>query len=157
MADTIFTHALAQAAEMQRSTQGLAFALRVPENTLLRWMSGRAQMPLQAFRHLVGVLAEHERKQGGVRSEGDGKEKVSFSVGGVPARCPRCDGEKFDSTLPAPALRMTSTLSCEACKFSIAYGELIAALATLAIQHSRVMFARRKRPAAPAPAVKRPL
>src|SRR5687768_12493209 len=127
MADTIFTRALAQAAEMQGSTQSLAFALRVPENTLLRWMSGRAQMPLQAFRHVIDVLSEHERKQGSVRSDGAGTEKVSFSVGGMPARCPRCDGEKFDSTLPAAALRMTSTLSCEACKFSVAYGELVAA------------------------------
>src|SRR5260221_12617518 len=62
MADTIYTRKFARAAEIHGSTQALAGFLRVPENTLLRWMSGRAQMPLQAFLKLIEVLSESERK-----------------------------------------------------------------------------------------------
>ena len=60
MADTIHTRALARAAETEGSTQALAGVLHVPENTLLRWMSGRAQMPLRAFLRLVEVLSQHD-------------------------------------------------------------------------------------------------
>jgi len=64
VADTIHTRALARAAEAQGSTQSLAGLLHVPENTLLRWMSGRAQMPVQAFLKLVEMLVQHEKNGG---------------------------------------------------------------------------------------------
>src|SRR2546428_13721342 len=65
VADTIHTRALARAAEAEGSTQALAGVLHVPENTLMRWMSGRAQMPLRAFLRLVELLSQHEKKNGG--------------------------------------------------------------------------------------------
>jgi len=35
----------------------------VPENALLRWMAGRAQMPLQAFLKTIELIAADEREQ----------------------------------------------------------------------------------------------
>src|SRR5437899_4363565 len=52
----IYTQTLARAAEAHRSTQALASLLHVPESTLLRRMSGRAQMPVQAFLELIRLL-----------------------------------------------------------------------------------------------------
>lgn len=64
MAETIYTQTLAKAAKFHGGTQSLANFLHVPEATLLRWMSGRAQMPQQAFLKLVEAIAQHERASG---------------------------------------------------------------------------------------------
>src|SRR5438552_12398314 len=95
VADTIFTRALAQAAAAQGSSQALAYQLHVPENTLLRWMSGRAQMPLAAFRRVIELLVEHE--QSGAQPQPQPQalapaEKLDFNIGEVFARCARCGG-----------------------------------------------------------------
>src|SRR5437868_8988463 len=99
VADTIFTRTLANAAEAQGSTQALASLLHVPENTLLRWMSGRAQMPLQAFLKLIEVLAQHEKKGGDTTIE-ESKDGAPISVrmGDLHARCVKCDGTEFGTT-----------------------------------------------------------
>lgn len=64
VAETIYTQTLAKAAKFHGGTQSLANFLHVPEATLLRWMSGRAQMPQQAFLKLVEAIAQHERASG---------------------------------------------------------------------------------------------
>jgi hypothetical protein len=152
MADTIFTRALAQAAAVQGSNQALAYQLHVPENTLLRWMSGRAQMPLRAFRRVIELLVEHEKS---ARAElqppaGAAGEKLDFNIGEVLARCARCGGTQFAPAIAQTPLKMTSALLCCSCTFSVDHGELLAELASQAIQHSRALAALRKRPKAPA-------
>jgi hypothetical protein len=155
MADTIFTRALAQAAAVQGSSQALAYQLHVPENTLLRWMSGRAQMPLQAFHRLIELLVEHEKSLGAEpQAQAGAPEKVDFNIGDVLARCARCGGTQFAPAVPGMALKMTSTLLCCSCTFSVKHGELLAHLASQAIQHSRAMAALKRRPKAPQPSAK---
>jgi hypothetical protein len=137
MADTVYTRVLAQAAEMHGSTQALASALRVPENTLLRWLCGRAQMPLQAFRRAIEMLAEHEKNAAPLDLPAQPGEKVGFAVDGTGARCAGCGAMEFLSPVPRDALRVTTRLECAACKLEVVHGELIAALATLAVKQSR--------------------
>lgn len=155
VADTIFTRALAQAAAAQGSSQALAYQLHVPENTLLRWMSGRAQMPLAAFRRVIELLVEHE--QSGAQPQPQAlapAEKLDFNIGEVFARCARCGGTQFAPAVAGTALRMTSALLCGSCTFSVKHGELLNQLASQAIQHSRALAALRKRPKAPQPGAK---
>src|SRR2546421_8398323 len=151
MADTIYTRALASAAEAQGSTQALAGLLHVPENTLLRWMSGRAQMPLQAFLKLIEVLVQHERNGGGhsasaARLNG---EKLSFNMGELFARCARCDGSTFAAMTTGTPLRMTSELACTSCGERVVHGNLISQLAKDAVHQSRAMTVARARRQAP--------
>ena len=157
MADTIYTRALSRASEIQGSTQALASLLRVPENTLLRWMSGRAQMPLQAFLNLIALVVQHEKNGGSessLQTPADG-EKLGFRIGPLAARCARCDGEEFVAVAPAEALRFTSLLACGSCGARIVHAELIAQLAKDAVYQSRVMSTKRARQQAKsAPTVK---
>jgi len=146
VADTIYTRTLARAAEVEGSTQALAGVLHVPENTLLRWMSGRAQMPLRAFLRIVELLSQHERNDGAAASEAEvpGDGKLSFPMGELLARCARCDGAEF---VPAAetSLRMTSELACTSCGERVVHGNLISQLARDAIQQSRAMTVARAR------------
>lgn len=142
MADTIYTRALARAAEAQGSTQALASLLRVPENTLVRWMSGRAQMPLQAFLKLIELLVQYETK-GGDTSLQDSAETVRFNMGDLLARCGRCDGTEFAPLEKEPKIRVTSRLVCRACGEQVVHGNLIAQLAKDAVHRSRAMTAAR--------------
>jgi hypothetical protein len=146
MADTLFTQALAKAAEAQGSTQALASLLRVPENTLLRWMSGRAQMPLQAFLKLLELVAQHEIKQPAQSGGAINGEKLRFRIGQLEAHCARCDGHDFKAADPSLPLRYTSALHCCACGERIVHGNLIAQLAKDAVYHSRAMTAARGKP-----------
>lgn len=147
VADTIYTRALARAAERQGSTQGLASALRVPENTLLRWMSGRAQMPLQAFLKLIEMLGQYEKNEAPQASiaNAEAPEKLQFKIGDLIAHCARCDGEEFQPAVASERLRYTSALICCACSERVIHGNLIAQLAKDAIWHSRTMTAARAR------------
>ncbi|HZS68610.1 MAG TPA: hypothetical protein VFA72_15950 [Burkholderiales bacterium] len=143
----IYTQTLARAAEAQGSTQALASLLHVPESTLLRWMSGRAQMPLQAFLRLVNLLREYERNGGGypgtqAAASGD---KLSFRMGKLSARCARCDGIEFLPADPLQPLKLTSELVCFACGERVIHGNLIAQLATEAVNQSRAYTAARTR------------
>jgi len=152
VADTIHTRALARAAETEGSTQALAGVLHVPENTLMRWMSGRAQMPLRAFLRLVELLSQHEKKNGGGAGanggEPQGNGKLTFAMGELYARCARCDGTDFLPAVAGTPLRMTTELACASCAERVVHGDLISQLARDAIQQSRAMtVARTKRQA----------
>ena len=147
MADTLYTRALIRAAEIHGSTQALASLLRVPENTLLRWMGGRAQMPLRAFLKVIEIISEDERKHapdGPPASAGAG-EKVRFHIGSTAARCSRCDGVEFvprDSTLGP---RYTAEFLCCACGERTTRGDLVVQAATEAVHRSKAMTAARPR------------
>jgi hypothetical protein len=147
MADTIHTRALAQAASAQGSTQALATLLHVPESTLLRWMSGRAQMPLRAFLRVVELVSQHEKGNGdaaSARTEVARGDNLSFAMGELQARCARCDGTEFARTDGGP-LRMTSELACGSCGERVVHGNLISQLARDAVQQSRAMTVARNR------------
>lgn len=140
MADTIFTRALAHAAASQESTQALAGQLRVPEGTLLRWMSGRAQMPYAAFRRLIELLLEYERSIP-VEAQPENmkwqQRTLTFNLGDVQASCARCGAAQFLPADPGAVLRMSSMLRCASCSSSMQQSELLLELAQRAIQRSR--------------------
>jgi len=146
LADTIYTRTLVRAAEAQGSTQSLASLLRVPENTLLRWMSGRAQMPLQAFLKLIEVLADHEKKGVDTTIEEckDGAP-ITVRMGELLARCAKCDGSELAATNGTSRLTFTSEVACRACGERVIYGDLVAQLAKDAVLHSRTLTAQRGR------------
>ncbi|HYL87275.1 MAG TPA: hypothetical protein VEU32_00760 [Burkholderiales bacterium] len=130
MADTIYTRTLARAADAQGSTQALASLLRVPENTLLRWMSGRAQMPLQAFLKLIEVLTQHEKTGADTTlQDSTAGEPLTFRMGDLLARCARCDGTEFVATGDSGRLRLTSEIQCRNCGERVIHGNLIGQLA----------------------------
>ena len=146
LADTLYTRALVRAAEIQGSTQALASLLRVPENTLLRWMAGRAQMPLQAFLKTIELIAADARKQAPVPRTDASAEKLRFKVGDSEAHCERCDSHEFVQTDPSMPLRYINELACTACGHRVTHGNLIAQLAKDAVLHSKALtVARQKR------------
>ena len=149
MADTIFTRALAQAATVQGSDQALAYQLHVPESTLLRWMSGRAQMPLRAFHRVIELLVEHETSPSAQPQTQAAVpvDKLGFNIGDLLARCARCGGTRFAPAMPGAALKMTSALLCCSCTFSVTHGALLAELASEAVRQPRAMTTFRKPPA----------
>lgn len=146
MAETLYTRALIRAAEIQGSTQALASLLRVPENTLLRWMAGRAQMPVQAFLRVIEIISEYERREAPAAEPAAGTRRLHFVVGRHEARCARCDGVEFVKSDPQLPLRYVSELVCCGCGQRVVHGELIARLAQDAAFHSKtVATAREKR------------
>ena len=148
LADTLYTRALVRAAEIQGGTQSLASLLRVPENTLLRWMAGRAQMPLQAFLKTLELIATEERKQTPVPQADAPVDKLRFKIGELEAHCARCDGQEFVQADPAMLLRYITELACCSCGERVAHGTLIAQLAKDAVYHSKALtVARQKRQA----------
>src|SRR4051812_14249110 len=149
LADTLYTRALVRAAEIQGSTQALAGLLRVPENTLLRWMAGRAQMPLQAFLKTIELIATDERKQPPLPRSGEvSPQNLQFRIGELEAHCERCDGHDFVQVDASIALRYINELACSACGHRVTHGNLIAQLAKDAVYHSKALtVARQKRTA----------
>lgn len=152
MADTIFTRALARATQLHGSSQALAGLLRVPESTLLRWISGRAQMPLRAFHRVIELLTEHEQSADATPAPAASvrEANLSFNIGEMLARCARCSGTQFAPQSPAAPLQMTSVLHCSSCHYGVVHGALLAELAARAVRHSRHVATRTKgkRPAA---------
>jgi hypothetical protein len=144
LADTLYTRALVRAAEIQGSTQALASILHVPENTLLRWMAGRAQMPLQAFLKTIELIAADERKQAPVPRADAATGKLRFKIGHLEAHCERCDSHEFVQTDPSMPLRYIDELACAACGHRIMHGGLIAQLAN-AVSHSKAPTAAHQR------------
>jgi hypothetical protein len=138
--DTIYTRALQHAVEAQGGTQALASLLHVPENTLLRWISGRAQTPLQAFYRVIDLLVEHEKRGGeaggAANQAGPAPQALKFALGGLVARCARCNGTEFTLLPPATTLLYTSELRCRACSTPVTHGALVAELARTAVQHA---------------------
>src|SRR3954468_16457439 len=145
MADTIQTRALARAAIASSSTQALASELRVPEGTLLLWMSGRAQMPVNCFVKLVDVLAKLEKAGADVSPTESTGAPLVFTMGKLKARCSRCDGTEFEAVDPGSRVRLTSTLCCRGCAWPIVHGDLLVQLAKDLVLQSRAASAARAR------------
>ena len=147
MADTLYTRGLIRAAEIQGSTQALASLLHVPENTLLRWMAGRAQMPLQAFLKVIQIISDDERKNApAANAPAAGGEKLRFRLAAMEAHCARCDGADFIQVDPSQPLRYINELVCCGCGEQVVHGNLIARLAKDAVHYSKAMtVARQKR------------
>jgi DNA-binding transcriptional regulator YdaS (Cro superfamily) len=146
LADTLYTRALSRAAEIQGSTQALASLLRVPEATLLRWMSGRAQMPVQAFLRTIELITAEEREQAPSDSAGaSAPEKLRFKIGELEAHCARCDGADFLQADPSLPLRYISELACCSCGQRITQRELIVQLAKDAVYHAVTLTGARHR------------
>lgn len=120
MADTVFTRALVQAVALQGNTQDLASLLRVPQETLRRWMAGRAMMPVKAFRQLMELLKDAEAHPDLHAPDGT----VAIGLGPVSARC-ACSGTQFAPKGPAEPLRYSSPLVCAACRQDVTLAELI--------------------------------
>jgi hypothetical protein len=149
MKQTLYTETLARAAEAEGGTAALASMLHVPEKTLERWMSGRAQTPLRAFLKVLERLTVHEASGASVpRAVKDG-EPLTFAMGQLLARCSRCDGTQFDPAAPDKPLRLVSMLACRACGEKIVHGNLIARLAQDAVQYAHAMTAARTRRSIP--------
>jgi hypothetical protein len=149
MADTVYSRALVRAAEVEGSTQALAGLLRVPENTLLRWMAGRAQMPVQAFLRVVEIVSAYERRRPAARQPADAQaQALRFKWGQLEAHCARCDGVEFMQADPTLPVRYINELVCCTCAERVIHGELITRLANDAVRHAKAMtVARRKQQA----------
>jgi hypothetical protein len=149
MGDSIFTRALAEAVAAEGSSAALAQRLRVPQNTFSRWMSGRAQTPVKAFRKVIDLLAEHERAHGtpeDARLEpAAAPERLHFAIGEILARCRGCDGTQFALSVPGTRLMYTSELSCVSCGTRVIRGDLVAQLAEDAVLQSRATSAAREK------------
>lgn len=140
MRETLYTHVLRRAAEVEGSTQALATLLKVPESTLLRWMSGHAQMPLRAFLRLVDLQIRQEKAEAAPpQVQSSSARRVSVSTGQIAARCTRCDGTDFIAP-DADAGRMTTTLACANCGDSTTRGDLVVQAAKEAAHYGRTKF-----------------
>ena len=145
MKETLYTETLARAAEAEGGTAALARMLNVPENTLARWMSGRAQTPLRAFLKVLERLSAHEVSGAAAPRAPANGEPLVFRMGELVARCARCDGAEFLPADPQAPLRLTARLACRACGEEAIHGNLIARLAEDAVQHVHAMTAARER------------
>jgi hypothetical protein len=143
--ETLYTQTLARAAEAEGGTAALASLLHVPQNTLERWMSGRAQTPLRAFLKALERLTAHEASGVAPPAPPTNGEPLQFRMGQLLARCNRCDSTEFAPADPGAPLRLTSKLVCRACGEAVVHGNLIAQLAQDAVLHSHAMTAARSR------------
>lgn len=145
MRETLYTQTLVRAAEAEGGTAALASVLNVPENTLARWMSGRAQTPLRAFLKALERLSAHEMSGAAApRPPGNG-EPLVFRMGDLVACCARCDGTEFAPSNPHAPLSLTGELACRACGEKVIHGNLIARLAEDAVQQVHARTAARQR------------
>jgi len=142
---TIYTETLARAAEAEGGSAALASMLNVPEKTLQRWMSGRAQTPLRAFLKVLERLTVHEQSGAAAAPMVTNGEPLSFRMGQLFARCSRCDSTEFDPVDPHKPLTLASSLACRACGEKVVHGSLIAQLAQDAVQYAHAMTASRQR------------
>lgn len=145
MKETLYTQTLARAADAEGGTAALASLLHVPERTLERWMSGRAQTPLRAFLKALERLTTHEANGAAPPRPPSNGEPLVFRMGNLLARCARCDSTEFQPANPQAPLRLTAELLCRACGQKVVHGNLIAQLAQDAVQHAHAMTAARQR------------
>ena len=143
--ETLYTQTLARAAEAEGGTAALAGVLHVPEKTLERWMSGRAQTPLRAFLKALERLSAHEASGAARPLPTLNGQPLTFRMGQLLARCSRCDSAEFAPADPAHPLRLTSGLVCRTCGEKVIHGDLIAQLAQDAVQYSHALTATRER------------
>lgn len=128
MPENIYARILRQLALMENSTQAVANLFNVPEKTLMRWMDGRARMPLKAFMRAMELVAERERSTGPLPYEGR-VERLVFKAGPETARCVQCHGEEFRRSDPSALHTYRSVLACLKCGAEVAHGDLICRLA----------------------------
>lgn len=145
MKQTIYTETLSRAAQAEGGTAALASMLHVPEKTLERWMSGRAQTPLRAFLKVLERLTVHEQNGASAAPLVKDGEPLSFRIGQLLARCSRCDCTEFDPAEADKPLTLVSALACRACGEKVIHGNLIAHLAQDAVQYAHAMTAARTR------------
>ncbi|HZD21282.1 MAG TPA: hypothetical protein VE325_11475 [Burkholderiales bacterium] len=145
MKETLYTETLARAAQAEGGSAALASMLRVPEKTLERWMSGRAQTPVRAFIKVLERLAAHEASGVAPPLAPVNGEPLSFTLGPLAARCTRCDSTEFAPADPARPYNLLSELVCRACGEQVVHSNLLAQLAQDAVLHSRANTAARHR------------
>ncbi len=153
MADTVYTRLLARATEIEGSTQGLAHKLRVPEATLLRWLSGRAQMPFKAYEVLLQFVQDADSRTApsltnpvpATTSAGTNPERLTFPLGQHLGRCARCDGTEFRRYEANAPLKMTSVLECCSCFAQVIHGALLVELGKDVMANVRASAASRTR------------
>jgi len=143
--ETLYTQTLARAADAEGGTAALAGVLHVPEKTLERWMSGRAQTPLRAFLRALERLTTHEATGAATPRPASNGEPLVFRMGNLLARCARCDSTEFEPAKPDAPLRLTAELVCRSCGEKVVHGNLISQLAQDAVQHAHTMTAARQR------------
>ena len=144
MKETIYTQTLKRAADAEGGSAALASLLHVPQNTLERWMTGRAQTPVRAFLKALERLSQHE-STGVAAAPMVNAEPLVFRMGPLLARCNRCDCTEFAPADPAQPLKLVSPLVCRACGERVVHGELVAQLAQDAVLHAHAMTAARTR------------
>ncbi len=145
MKETLYTQTLSRAADAEGGTAALASVLHVPERTLERWMSGRAQTPLRAFLKALERLTTHEASGVAPPRPAANGDVLGFRMGNLLACCSRCDSTEFLSANPQAPLRLTAELICRTCGEKVVHGNLIAQLAQDAVQHAHAMTAARQR------------
>jgi len=126
--ENIYARVLRQLALMEKSTQAVASLFNVPEKTLMRWMDGRARMPLRAFMRALELVTSRERSAGPLPYEG-ATERLVFKAGPEIAQCRECHGEEFRRADPSVPHTYTSRLACRQCGTEVIHGDLITGLA----------------------------
>ena len=149
MQDNMYTRALRSAVEIEGDTMALAQRLRVPQNTLLLWMSGRSQMPVRAFHAVLDYLMGQEANGGNYglvcTPTQYAPDRFTLELGALTARCAHCGSAEFKRATPDEPVRLTSRLLCIGCGSETFHGQLVAQLADDAIQQSRALAVRTKR------------
>lgn len=128
MSENIYARILRQLALMESSTQAVASLFNVPEKTLMRWMDGRARMPLRAFMRAIELVVERERLGGPLPYEGP-SERLVFKAGPEIAQCAQCHGEEFRRADPSQPHTYCSVLACIKCGTEVVHGKLVSRLA----------------------------
>ena len=143
MGDNVYTRLLARAVEIEGSIQALAHRAHAPEATLLRWISGRAQMPFKAYEMLLQFVQQAESQaplamsKSGPASASTNPERLTFPLGKLLGRCARCDGTEFRRYDANAPLKMTSVLECCACFAQVIHGALLVELGKDAMASGR--------------------
>lgn len=144
MKEDIYVTSLRRGVAFHEGAQALAFALRVPESTLRRWMSGRAMMPEQAFARLLELIVEHEARA--PASAPGPRTTLSFRVEDLMARCRKCGATAFSAD---PSARMVDPLACLACGEEVVHRDLLIELAQRIASRRKERAAGRRNASAP--------
>lgn len=151
MGHNIFSGPLAAAAQYLGSTQALARLLHVPEGTLLRWLAGRAMMPVRAFSKVLEIIQHHESRLPDEPARDQTAPPLTLTLNQSTACCANCGRSEFVHCTPALRLRYRALLACAACGTQAAYRDLLLELVT---RHARHGTARTHGPVAERPATR---
>jgi hypothetical protein len=74
-------------------------------------------------------------------------EPMEIRIGAIAAQCPACSGTFFKPVDDKPRrLRMSSALTCASCGKPTTYADLVSQAADKAVQRSRELLAKMRRP-----------